>query len=266
MSYIYRQNRSQSVPKQTRLHPLDPHRPRDGSLTLTLQAELAVRIQRGTYAVGERLPTEAALGEEFGVSRTVVREAVSRLQAEGRVVTRHGIGTFVAEPDGATRFHVSAQDLATLTDVIEVLELRLALETEAARLAAQRRNAADLRTLRRALRAFESAVAAGHSAVEHDLAFHTALARATHNRRFESLLAALGEGAIPRARLHKGSVRSNMEPHYLARIQAEHHAILQALEAQDPAAAAAAMRSHLEQSLARRRAAVPQKTTPGGRP
>lgn len=242
--------------------------PRDGTLALTLQSALAARIRKGAYAVGQRLPTEAAIGQEFGVSRTVVREAVSRLQAEGRVVTRHGIGTFVAEPANGAHFHVNAQELATLTDVIDVLELRLAVETEAASLAAQRRKAADLRAMRLALQAFETALASGQPAVEHDLAFHMAIARATGNQRFESLMAALGEGAIPRARLptpgSPGSPAAT-EPGYLAGIHAEHRDILHAIQAQDPAAAARAMRAHIQQSLARRRAAFPKKPAAAGR-
>ena len=100
--------------------------PRDGTLALTLQSVLAARIRKGDYAVGQRLPTEAAIGQEFGVSRTVVREAVSRLPAEGRVVTRHWVGTFVAEPATGAHFRVNAHELATLTAVIDGLGLRLA--------------------------------------------------------------------------------------------------------------------------------------------
>lgn len=239
--------------------------PRDGTLALTLQSELAARIRKGDYAVGQRLPTEAAIGQEFGVSRTVVREAVSRLQAEGRVVTRHGIGTFVAEPANGAHFRVNAQELATLTDVIDVLELRLAVETEAASLAAQRRKAADLRAMRLALQAFETALASGQPAVEHDLAFHMAIARATGNQRFEGLMTALGEGAIPRARLSTPGTPGATEPGYLAGIHAEHRAILHAIQTQDPAAAAQAMRAHIQQSLARRRAAFPKKPAAAGR-
>jgi DNA-binding FadR family transcriptional regulator len=149
--------------------------------------------------------------------------------------------------------------------VIDVLELRLAVETEAASLAAQRRKAADLRAMRLALQAFETALASGQPAVEHDLAFHMAIARATGNQRFEGLMTALGEGAIPRARLSTPGSPGDTEPGYLAGIHAEHRAILHAIQAQDPAAAAQAMRAHIQQSLARRRAAFPKKPAAAGR-
>ena len=81
---------------------------------------------------------------EFGVSRTVVREALSKLQASGLVATRHGIGTFVVGlGDAAGRFRIAPEQFATLRDVIAVLELRIGVETEAAGLAAQRRTAAE---------------------------------------------------------------------------------------------------------------------------
>ena len=77
--------------------------------------------------------------EEFGVSRTVVREAISRLQAAGLVATRHGVGTFVVGMGDATTFRISPDQLGTLQDVIAVLELRIGVETESAALAAIRR-------------------------------------------------------------------------------------------------------------------------------
>ena len=82
---------------------------------------------------------------EFGVSRTVVREAISKLQASGLVQTRHGIGTFVVGLGDAAPFRIAPEQFATLRDVIAVLELRIGIETEAASLAAQRRKADNLR-------------------------------------------------------------------------------------------------------------------------
>src|SRR6476469_679502 len=114
-------------------------RRRPRSLAHDVVDTLSGRIRDGSLAQGEKLPTEAAIMEEFGVSRTVVREAISRLQARGLVQTRHGVGTFVADAvaHDATPFLIGAEQLATLRDVIAVLELRIALETEAAALAAQ---------------------------------------------------------------------------------------------------------------------------------
>src|SRR5882757_4006307 len=124
--------------------PTDIVRRRPRSLALELVSSLSERIRDGRLKVGDKIPTEAAIMAEFDVSRTVVREALSKLQASGLVETRHGIGTFVSQRDLSGNFKISAQDFATVADVIAVLELRISLETEAAGLAAQRRTAAHL--------------------------------------------------------------------------------------------------------------------------
>ena len=89
---------------------------------------------------GDKLPTESAIMQAYGVSRTVVREALSRLQAAGVVETSHGIGTFVLEARPGQGFGIDPADIATAVDVMAVLELRISLETESAGLAAQRRS------------------------------------------------------------------------------------------------------------------------------
>ena len=127
--------------------------------------------------------------EEFGVSRTVVREAISKLQAAGLVDTRHGVGTFVVGlGDVRPPLPHRAEQLATLRDVIAVLELRIGIETEAAALAAQRRSGANLAAMREALDAFARAVAAGRDAVGPDFRFHLEIARATQNPHFAELM------------------------------------------------------------------------------
>ena len=230
-----------------------PLRRRPRSLALGLVDELATRIREQRYPDGERLPTEAAVMEEFGVSRTVVREALSKLQAAGLVETRHGIGTFVIGGGQAAPFRVAPEQLATLQDVIAVLELRIAVETEAAALAAQRRTEADLAALREALAAFAAAVQQGRDAVAPDFAFHAGIARATQNTRFADLIGALGQGAIPRARLAGIVERSAEQKAYLERVNLEHESILDAIAAGDTEAARAAMRTHLANSRERRR-------------
>jgi GntR family transcriptional repressor for pyruvate dehydrogenase complex len=139
------------------------------TLALQLVDTLAARIRGGQIAPGGRLPTEAALMAEQGVSRTVVREALSQLQASGLVETRHGIGTFVLDGADSTSFRIRPQQLATLQDVVAVLELRIGVETEAAGLAAQRRSDRQLAVMRAELDAFEQAVARGDDAVAPDL-------------------------------------------------------------------------------------------------
>lgn len=228
-------------------------RRRPRSLALALVAALGEQIRAQHYGRGERLPTEAALMETFGVSRTVVREALSKLQAAGLVETRHGIGTFVVDDGQSAPFRVAPEQLATLQDVIAVLELRMAVETEAAALAAQRRGEADVKSMRAALDAFSEAVDQGRDAVAADHEFHAGIARATQNTRFVDLMGALGQGAIPRARLSGSVERSAEQVAYLRRINLEHESILHAIVAGDAEAARAAMRTHLSNSRERRR-------------
>ena len=191
--------------------------------------------------------------EEFGVSRTVVREAISRLQAAGLVETRHGVGTFVVGLGDAGSFRISPENLGTLQDVIAVLELRIAVETESAALAAMRRTPENLATLRRALHAFLAAVAEGRDAVGPDFQFHLEIARATQNHHFVDLMGTLGGMMIPRARLEPPGPLTAEREAYLKRVNSEHESIVEAISRQDPEAARAAMRTHLANSRERRR-------------
>ena len=107
------------------------------SLALDVVERLTANIRSGQLAAGHKLPTEAELMAGLGVSRTVVREAISRLQAAALVETRHGVGTFVLANNDSPPFKVSPEQLGTLREVIALLELRIGLETEAAALAAR---------------------------------------------------------------------------------------------------------------------------------
>jgi len=223
------------------------------NLALSVVEQLAERIRSGRVAVGEKLPTEAAIMGEFGVSRTVVREAISRLQASGLVETRHGIGTFSLGAGEAPGFRITAENVGTLQDVIAVLELRIGVETEAAALAAQRRTEANLSQIRLALDAVTEAVDAGRDAVASDFQFHLEIARATQNTHFTDLMSTLGSAIIPRARLPGED--PDIQHAYLRRVNAEHENILEAIASGDPDAARAAMRTHLANSRERRRRA-----------
>jgi len=226
------------------------------NLALDVVDVLIERVRAGSLAVGAKLPTEAAIMDEFGVSRTVVREALSKLQASGVVQTRHGVGTFVVGLGEASAFRIGPEQLATLRDVIAVLELRIGLETESAGLAAVRRSDANLVAMRQALDEFAAAVTAGLDAVTADFAFHSEIARATQNPHFTDLISALGMAAIPRARLDPAHTEDAERLAYLRRVNGEHESIYDAIAAQDPEAARAAMRTHLANSRERRRRAA----------
>ncbi|KQV99770.1 FadR/GntR family transcriptional regulator [Rhizobacter sp. Root1221] len=235
---------------------LATRRTKPRNLALDVVDAVVERVRAGALVVGAKLPTEAAIMDEFGVSRTVVREALSKLQASGVVQTRHGVGTFVVGLGDASAFRIGPEQLATLRDIIAVLELRIGLETEAAGLAAVRRTEANLTTMRQALDDFAASVSAGLDAVTADFAFHSEIARATQNPHFTDLIGALGMTAIPRARLDPSVSADAEKLSYLRRVNGEHESIYDAIASQDPEAARAAMRTHLANSRERRRRAA----------
>jgi len=236
-----------------------PTRRKPRTLALELVEALGDRIRDGRLAPGDKLPTEAAIMGEFEVSRTVVREAISKLQASGQVETRHGIGTFVIGLGDAPGFKIGPEQYSTLRDVIAVLELRIGVETEAAALAAQRRTSANLAVMRQALDAVAQAMDEGRDAVSADFQFHLEIARATQNSHFADMMATLGSSIIPRARLTQveglNEPMSSERLQYLRRVNGEHESIFDAITAGDADAARAAMRTHLANSRERRRRA-----------
>lgn len=222
--------------------------PRPRGLVVTIVQSLTDGIRQGRVQPGDKLPTEAEIMGHFGVSRTVVREALSQLQAARLVETRHGIGTFALAPPSGAGFQLASPDLATLADVIAVLELRISLETEAAGLAAQRRTPENLAAMEAALRAFQASIQQASDAVPSDFQFHTEVARATGNRHFADLMTYLGTMIIPRARLNTPSDAPEGRLSYLTQVHGEHDSIFNAIRNQDAEAARAAMRTHLSNS------------------
>lgn len=239
-----------STPDKTSLlAPLRPQRNR----TAEVSERIATLITGGKLQPGERLPTEAELMEAMGVSRTVVREAVAALKADGLVVTRQGAGAFVASDAARMPFRIDPDSLSSIDDVIAVMELRLAVEVEAAALAAERAPAAAVKAIGVALAAIDRAIAAGESAVAEDFAFHQAIAKATANAHFPSFLNFLGVHVIPRQRVRSSMSSGEERTRYLKRVQSEHEEITAAIRAGDSSRARKAMRLHLENSLQRYR-------------
>ena len=230
-------------------------RRRSRSLAHELVEGIGAQIQGQALKPGDKLPTESAIMQAYGVSRTVVREALSRLQAGGLVETRHGIGTFVLEPRSGQGFGIDPADIATAVDVMAVLELRISLETESAGLAAQRRSDEQLQEMRTALDAFEANAGGEGDAVSPDFRFHLAIANATGNRYFADIMSHLGSTLIPRTRINSPRVAQEDPQQYLRRVNREHEEIYQAIARRDPESARAAMRIHLTNSRERLRRA-----------
>ncbi|SKC74766.1 FadR/GntR family transcriptional regulator [Krasilnikoviella flava] len=228
------------------------------TLSGALVAALRARIVDGDIAPGEKLPSETALAAEHQVSRTVVREAIARLNLEGLVHTRRGSGSYALAPPAGPDDAVPVA--RSLEDRLGLVDFRLGVETQAAALAAERRSDAHLDALAARLRDLDAAHGHPATAMQHDFAFHRLVAEAARNRYLLEALDRLGPQmiAMPRGRLDRpgggsagGAADGVTAPSRFATVVHEHRALLEALTAQDPLAAAAAMRVHLAGSRRR---------------
>jgi DNA-binding FadR family transcriptional regulator len=218
------------------------------SLTGELVARLADDITSGKISPGSRLPTEQELIAATGVSRTVVREAVAALRAEGLVITRQGVGAFV--PENARRpLRIEFDELSPLRTVLDVMELRTGIEIEAAGLAADRASASQIRKIVDCLEAIDRAIKRNEDAIPQDFALHCSIADATGNPQFRRFLEHLGRFIIPRETIRGGPGIPKRT--YSETFQQEHREIVQAIRGGAVAGARAAMRRHLMNSRKR---------------
>ena len=233
--------------------PAYPHVRR--SLTAELVDALRQQIETAELRAGARLATEAEMVQRFSVSRTVVREALSKLQAAGLVETRHGIGTFVCEAPGRGFLQLDPADVAGSIDALAVLELRISIETESAGLAAARCDKTQIAAMRRALNDFERHLGEANGTISPDIRFHLEIANATGNRYFVDIMTHLGTHMIPRTRLTATQIPPARYADYLTRVNREHEQICDAIERGDADSARTAMRLHLINSRERLRRA-----------
>jgi GntR family transcriptional repressor for pyruvate dehydrogenase complex len=207
------------------------------------------RIRKGTWPVGSELPSERNLMSEFGVSRIPLREAIAGLRALGVLETRAGSGTRVKRVDadtvaGLLPLIVTLEGGRTFT---QVFELRLSVESQTAFLAAQRRNDDDVRALQGFVEKFRAELDADlEDAVETDLDFHVAIARATGNPLFEVLMRTLAELVK-----HVQVQSCKDDPVRRRRAFDAHGAIVDAILARDADRARAEMEAHLRYSASR---------------
>lgn len=223
-----------------------------GNLVVNLATTLRDQIEHGEYDVGNRLPTEAQLSEQHGVSRTVVREAIAALRSDGLVEPRQGAGVFVLRRQVPGDLPFSDVDLNRVSSVIEMLELRTAVEVEVAGLAAVRRSPAQEERIMECHELVSELARAGASTSEADFALHLAIADATNNARFREFLEILGPKLIPRRALRSEDA-APVSGSYQSLIDAEHASIVNAIVEGDSDAARLAMRRHLEGSTLRYR-------------
>lgn len=223
------------------------------SLTLTEQVarQIADDIAHGVYPVGAKLPSGRILAEQYGVSAAVIREVTERLRAQGLIQSRQGSGCVVLARTGAQGFRVPADIAVSREQLASVYELRMELEGGAAALAAERRNAADLDALAGALADLERHQHHPEHGVEHDIAFHLAIAAATHNPFYQDLLQYLNlqlRLAVSTARANSRQLAGMTDA-----VHHEHVAVFEAIRDRDAARARLMAERHLRQAASRLR-------------
>ncbi|WFU12544.1 FadR/GntR family transcriptional regulator (plasmid) [Rhizobium sp. CB3090] len=217
--------------------------------------KLREEILGGILKPGEKLPSESGLTDRYKVSRTVIREAIASMRADGLVEVRHGVGVFVRHAPPFPIAGLLNTDSGRISSIIEMLELRAAVETEAAGLAAARRSPAQDEAIMERFEDIDRAIERGIATSEVDFEFHLAIADATNNPRFREFLELTGKRAIPRSFL-QDQPDEIASADYLARIQTEHRRIAEAISDRDEHGAREAMRLHLKGSQQRYRSLI----------
>lgn len=209
---------------------------------------MAAEIRSGRLAAGDKLPTEASLVNQFSVSRTVVREAMSRLKSLGLIESRQGSGVFVKEI-GFSPLNFDAKSTVSRQAVIQMVEVRRALEAEVAALAAQRRTQVDVKRIRKSITRLDKAVLAGGDGVDEDVDFHRAIAETARNPFLIGTLEYLGQFLQGATRVTRANEARRAD--FARQVREEHAVIVSAIEAGDAEAARKAAASHMNNAIAR---------------
>ena len=229
------------------------------SLAAKISSALRRDLTEGVFRPGDRLPSESALTREYSVSRTVVREAIAILRADGLVEARKGAGVFAVEVKPAKELPFNDLAVGRISSVIELLELRTVFEVESAGLAASRRSAVQVEAIVDAHRRVGDCLAAGLPTRDADFEFHLAIAQATQNRRFPEFLQLIRSGIIPRGEL-QGAAPGSRPKDYNLHLQEEHARIVDAIIEGDADAARQYMAAHLRGSLERYKVLLRSRT------
>jgi DNA-binding FadR family transcriptional regulator len=223
-------------------------RPENRRLSDTIYDQMREMLGSESFPPDSRLPAEEALARRFSVSRPVLRQALARLRAEGHIASRKGSGSYVRA--SVRPVSLAFGPLHNIPDMRAFLEFRCSVESEVAAHAAQRADAAARATLREALRRMDAEVAAGGPALDADVAFHQAIARASGNRFFVVALEAFRDQMVFGIRLTRELSGRPMQDRF-TEIRAEHARIAAAIEAGDAQAARSAMAEHLHGGIRR---------------
>src|SRR5688572_12360038 len=221
------------------------------SLTDALFAKFEARITSGEMPPGSCFPSQKEIAEVEKVSRTVVREAVARLEAHGFAISRQGSGVYVPDTVRYRAFQVTRDELSELSDVVKLLEMRLAIETEMAALAAARRSTSDISAMRAALRRMAEVSDDAAASADADSEFHMTIAKATQNPYYLRLVEFLGVRLVPPRNLYLRDKPARAQRAYVAKVHREHESIVDAIARRDPTRARTAARRHMQESLHR---------------
>jgi DNA-binding FadR family transcriptional regulator len=230
---------------------------RPDSLVARVVNSIRQEIESGRLAPQSRLPTEFELAETLNVSRSVIREAVSQLKADGVLISRRGSGSFISDKPTGTVFRLPELS-GKRSDLEQLFEMRLWVESQSASVAAIRRTDADLKRMSNALEIMTGNPNDLVKSAAADVEFHRAIAAACKNEYFVAFLDFLGRQlAEARRSAWENSARLNVgsDP-----AQEEHTRVFQAISAGDAQAAARAATEHLEASARRLQIVLPESS------
>ncbi|MGW9232324.1 FadR/GntR family transcriptional regulator [Pseudorhizobium sp. NPDC055634] len=221
---------------------------RSEHLPARIAGQIGREILEGRIAPGDKLPTEHLLAKTFGVSRSVVREAIAQLRNEGLVETRQGVGAFATEFAQRQSLRIEQGDLNDREAFKNLYQLRIPLEIEAAGLAALHHTEEDIARLDETLEQMTGAEKWTEQGIVADLAFHRVLAAATQNEYFPLFIGFIAE----RISLAINAARAKAVLEEIVEVTiAEHVAIRDAIVSGDPGRSRAAMRQHLVKAAGR---------------
>ncbi|GAB2882762.1 FCD domain-containing protein [Paraburkholderia jirisanensis] len=214
-----------------------------GTLGERVAEKLLSKIRGDGLAPGTRLPSEHAMALHFGVSRTVMREAIALLKADGLLTTRKGSGAFVGHTGGP---HAGMMDPLTeqsVQSLLNLTEVRRGLEAEIAALAAVRRTPGQLAEIEHALRHVEDAMRAGGDGVEEDVQFHLRIAEATGNPYWVSFIEMFAQQIRLAVKVTRANEARRLD--FMNQVTEEHEKIVAAIAVGDPERARAAAGDHM---------------------
>ena len=230
------------APEPQDFGPIPVQRPRH--LSDFVYENILEKLISGQLVEGYKLPPENELAKLFRVSRPTVRQALSRLQADGLVVTRKGSGNYVSRRPSTYLMNLNPGEGA-ISQMLKSHELRIALEGDAAALAAARRGPAELAKMKEALDLQASAASVSNMEVSRaDMIFHEAIAEATRNSLFVDIIRSVNEAA-KNSWVMWTKLSGKDYKDVVSTVVAEHKRVYDAIAGQDPDRARTAMRAHL---------------------